>query len=248
LIQINCFIQCLWILLFIMRIHILQHVSFEGLGSIAAWLEARKAKIGYTRFFEASPLPDLDSIDMIVIMGGPMSANDEDRLPWLVQEKQFIRDAVAHGISILGICLGAQLIASALGAKVYGNSSKEIGWFPVRAIPTPLEYFRLPRECPAFHWHGETFDLPAGAVHLAESDACRNQAFQLNRNVIGLQFHLETTVQSASALLENCGNEMVAGPYIQSEKEIRSVPPSTYQTINAVMNEVLSYLAKSEPL
>jgi GMP synthase-like glutamine amidotransferase len=225
-----------------MRVHVLQHVWFEELGSIAAWLEARQAKITYTRFFEEQNLPALHSIDALIILGGPMSANDEDVLPWLVQEKQFIRDAVARGIPILGVCLGAQLIASAMGASVYRNPVKEIGWYPVRAIPTPPGYLRLPEECIAFHWHGETFDLPAGAVHLAKSDGCSNQAFQLDRNVICFQFHLETTIESASALLENCRDDIVPGAYIQSEMELRAVPLSSYQAINAVMNEVLSYL------
>jgi GMP synthase-like glutamine amidotransferase len=228
-----------------MRVHVLQHVSFEGLGSIATWLEARMAKVRYTRFFESANLPKLDSIDMIIIMGGPMSVNDEDRLPWLVQEKQFVRDAVVRGTPILGICLGAQLIASAMGARVYRNPVREIGWFPVRAVPSPSGNLRLPHECTAFHWHGETFDLPDGAVHLAKSEGCENQAFQLNRNVIGLQFHLETTVQSASALLENCRDDIVAGPFIQSEKELRSVPPSSYQAIHAVMNEVLACIGET---
>jgi GMP synthase-like glutamine amidotransferase len=226
-----------------MKAHVLQHVSFEGLGSIAAWLEVRKAKISYTRFFSDPTLPAADSIDMLIILGGPMSVNDEDSLPWLVREKQFIRDSIANGIPILGICLGAQLIASAMGARIYKNPVKEIGWFPIRAIPATDGSFQLPQKCIAFHWHGETFDLPAGAVHLAESEACKNQAFQLNRNVIGFQFHLETTVQSAASLLENCRNELIAGPCIQSEKELRSVPLSHYQAINAVMNEVLSHLA-----
>jgi GMP synthase-like glutamine amidotransferase len=228
-----------------MNIHVLQHVPFEGIGSIAAWIEARQAIVSHTRFFEAPDLPALDSIDMLIVLGGPMSINDEDILPWLASEKQFIRDAVAREIPILGICLGAQLIAGAMGARVYPNPVKEIGWFPIRAVAVPAGNFRLPQECIAFHWHGETFDLPEGAVHLAESDGCANQAFQLNRNVIGLQFHLETTLHNASALLDNCRDEILAGPYIQSEKELRSIPLSAYRTINAVMNEMLSYLAEA---
>jgi GMP synthase-like glutamine amidotransferase len=225
-----------------MRVHVLQHVSFEGIGSIASWLEGRQAKISYTRFFESSNLPPLDSIDMIVIMGGPMSVNDEDKLPWLAQEKRFIHSAVVRGIPILGICLGAQLIASAMGARIYRNPVKEIGWFPVRAVPTADGSFRLPQECLVFHWHGETFDLPAGAVQLAKSEGCENQAFQLDRNVIGLQFHLETTLESASALVKNCRDDITSGPYIQNEKELLTIPHSAYQEINTIMDKVLSFL------
>ena len=228
-----------------MKIHVLQHVPFEGLGSIAPWLESRAASIGFTRFFEGPDLPSFKSLDMIIIMGGPMSVNNEDKLPWLVREKQFIRDAVARGIPVLGICLGAQLIASAMGAKVYRNPVKEIGWFPVRAVPAPAGYFGIPKECVVFHWHGETFDLPAGAVRLAESDGCKNQAFQLNRNVIGLQFHLETTIESAAALIDHCRDELIPGACIQSEAELRAVSPSSYLAINTVMNGVLSYLINS---
>jgi GMP synthase-like glutamine amidotransferase len=228
-----------------MRAHVLLHVPFEGPGSIAPWLESRCTTVSYTRFFESPQLPDLDFIDLIVAMGGPMSVTEEDRFPWLIAEKFFIHDAIIRGIPVLGICLGAQLIAGAMGARVYRNPVKEIGWFPVRAVTSPVDVFRFPEECLAFHWHGETFDLPAGAVRLAKSDACENQAFQLGRNVIGLQFHLETTFASASALLENCGDELVPDTYIRSEQEIRSVPPSTYQDVNAVMSDVLSYLSKN---
>jgi GMP synthase-like glutamine amidotransferase len=225
-----------------MRVHVLQHVPFEGLGSIAGWLETKRAVIGYTRFFEDPQLPAPDSIDALIILGGPMSVNDEDQLPWLIEEKKFIRNAVARGIPILGICLGAQMIASAMGALVYRNRDKEIGWFPVRALPAPAESLPLPKECTVFQWHGETFDLPEGAVHLAQSDGCENQAFQLNRNVVALQFHLEATIDSSSALLENCRDDIVPGSYIQDEATLRTVPASAYQNINAVMNNVLNYL------
>jgi GMP synthase-like glutamine amidotransferase len=227
-----------------MRVHILQHVIFEGIGSISQWLEAQKTVISRTRFFADEPLPSLESLDMIIAMGGPMSANDDAKLPWLPIEKQFIRDAIGGGIPVLGICLGAQLIANAMGAAVFRNPVKEIGWYPVRSVPTPEGWFQLPESFSPFHWHGETFDLPAGAIRLAKSDACENQAFQIGRNAIGLQFHLETTLESASALIENCRDELVPGPYIQSEPELRSTPPHFYQAANSVMNDVLSYLAQ----
>jgi GMP synthase-like glutamine amidotransferase len=226
-----------------MKVHVLQHVGFEGLGSIAQWLEVQKAEISSTRFFEADPLPALKALDMIIAMGGPMSVTDEDKLPWLKSEKQFVRDAILRGMPILGICLGSQLIAGAMGARVFRNPAKEIGWFPVKSVPAPAGYLNLPSEFVPFHWHGETFDLPAGAVRLAKSDACGNQAFQINRNVIGLQFHLETTLGSASTLIENCRDEIIPGPYIQSESELRSIPLSAYQAINSIMSNVLSYLA-----
>ena len=114
-----------------------------------------------------------------------MSVNDEAALPWLAAEKQFVRDVVAQDIPVLGVCLGAQLIASALGARVFRGAVKEIGWFPIRGVSTPTSAFRFPAECLVFHWHGETFDLPENATWLAESAGCANQAFQLKHNVIG---------------------------------------------------------------
>lgn len=230
-----------------MKAHILQHVPFEGPGSIAGWLEARQAEVGRTRLFQGDPLPDPAAIDLLVVMGGPMSVNDGDRYPWLAGEKRLIREAAECGVAVLGICLGAQLIAGALGARVFPNPVKEIGWFPVRAVPAPAGSLELPGVCQAFHWHGETFDLPAGAVRLAESDACRNQAFQVGPRVLGLQFHLETTEESARALVEHCRDELVPGTFVQGEEQLLSAPASRYREANAVMARVLSRLAADGP-
>ncbi|WP_218188034.1 type 1 glutamine amidotransferase [Desulfosarcina cetonica] len=128
-----------------MRAHYFQHVPFEGLGSIQDWLETAGYTVTATRFFEPWTLPALEEIDFLVVMGGPMSVNDTDQFDWLVAEKQFIHDAVMAGKAVLGICLGAQLIASALGARVYPNPVKEIGWFPIQGIASPdSSGFRFP--------------------------------------------------------------------------------------------------------
>jgi GMP synthase-like glutamine amidotransferase len=227
-----------------MKVHVLQHVPFEGLGSIAGWLDEHQAHVGWTRFFAGESVPPVDALDLVIAMGGPMSVNDEAELPWLETEKQFVRYAIARDVPVLGVCLGAQLVASALGSRVYPGPFKEIGWFPVRAVdPSPgVSTFRFPRESLVFHWHGETFDLPAGAVRLASSDGCENQAFQLKQNVIGLQFHLETTPDSAVDLVENCRSELIPGRYVQSDHDLRAAPRSRYATINALMRDVLNYL------
>ncbi len=225
-----------------MNVHVLQHVAFEGIGHIAVWLEAHGACVSYTRFFEGSALPHIHGVDLVIVMGGPMSVNDESALPWLRLEKQFIRDAVGSGVSVLGICLGAQLIASALNARVYRNPHKEIGWFQIEAVSSGMNTFRFPEKSMVFHWHGETFDLPPGAVRLAESAACENQAFQIGQHVIGLQFHLETTQESVQALVDNCGDELVPGPYVQTCSEIQNVKSTAYAGINALMDAVLSYI------
>ena len=225
-----------------MNVHVLQHVPFEGLGSIASWLEAHRADVSYTRFFENPKLPLLTGLDLVIVLGGPMSVNDEAALPWLAPEKRFLREAIERGIPVLGVCLGAQLIASALGAPVCLNHQKEIGWFQIEATPVAKDVFRFPEKCTVFHWHGETFDLPSNAVRLARSAACENQAFQVGRKVIGLQFHLETTLESARSLIDNCKDELVAGPYVRTEGELRESPGAAYAEINSLMGKVLSYI------
>lgn len=230
-----------------MRIHYFQHVPFEGLGSIEPWLLSAGFEISRSRFFESPELPDLRNIDLLVVMGGPMSVNDEDEFPWLVEEKAFIRAAIASRKPVLGICLGAQLIASAMGARIYRNQVKEIGWFPVQAIPAPNDsaLFSFPSTQTVFHWHGETFDLPPGAIRIAGSEGCDNQAFQLGGSVIGLQFHLETTPESARDIIAHCRSELVPARYIQSEEEILAADPKRYASINLLMERILSFLLKS---
>lgn len=227
-----------------MRVHVLQHVPFEGLGSIATWLEGRQATVNWTRFFAAEALPAVDVVDFVIALGGPMSVNDEDQLPWLVAEKRFVRETVQAGKPVLGICLGAQLIASALGARVYPGPEKEIGWFPVHAETVVGDTFRFPAAVEVLHWHGETFDLPAHAKHLASSAACRHQAFQCGPRVLGLQFHLEMTPESVTAIIANCRHELRPQRFVQSESELLAAPPAAYRSINSLMAAVLDYLTR----
>lgn len=229
-----------------MKAHYLQHVPFEGLGSIETWLQSMRADVSVTRFFEEPALPDPADIDLLVIMGGPMSVNDEADHPWLAAEKQFIRSAIENDKAVIGICLGAQLIAGAMGAAVYPNREKEIGWFPVTGTqPDNMEeLFTFPQELLVFHWHGETFDLPDGAMRLARSDACRNQAFQLGKRVIGLQFHLETTPDTARDLVHHCRDELQPSRYVQSGTEILRIDPPCYSTLNSCMDKVLQFVVR----
>ncbi|MEW8155582.1 MAG: amidotransferase, partial [Candidatus Thiodiazotropha endolucinida] len=141
----------------------------------------------------------------------------------------------------------AQLIACSLGAEVFSNSVKEIGWIPIRAADSNNpSVFLFPEETDVFHWHGETFNLPMGATRIAESAACKNQAYQIGKHVIGLQFHLETTPASAQAIVENCRDELVEGEYIQTAKEILSVPQAQYGSINSLMEDVLEYITRND--
>jgi GMP synthase-like glutamine amidotransferase len=226
-----------------MRAHYLQHVQFEGLGSIEPWLRSGDYEITSTQLFKSAEFPALDKIDLLVVMGGPMSANDENEYPWLSHEKKFIRNAIYSGKQVLGICLGAQLIANALGAEVYKNPVKEIGWFPVQGVPTiSSSSFSFPPSTEVFHWHGETFDLPPGATLTARSEGCENQAFQIGKSVIGLQFHLETTPESARQIVINCRDELIPSQYVQTEEKILSAEPESYSSINQLMANILSFL------
>jgi GMP synthase-like glutamine amidotransferase len=227
------------------RVHILEHVPFETIGSIAGWLEARGASVTRTRFYESPTLPDLAGIEMVVVMGGTLNADQDEQFPWLRDEKAFIANAIAAGVRVLGICLGSQLIAQAMGARVYRAAQAEHGWLPVMSTIPSEPAYRFPEMFTAFQSHGDTFDLPAGAVRLARSAACENQAFQIGARVIALQFHLESTAESAGAIVEECAGEFAPGPFVQSASELRATPHSRYNESIRLMGDVLTYLADS---
>jgi GMP synthase-like glutamine amidotransferase len=226
-----------------MKIHWLQHVAFEGLGSIAGWAAENGCPVTGSQMFVGDALPPVADFDMLLIMGGPMSVNDELVYPWLADEKRYVARAMAAGKMVLGICLGAQMIASAAGARVYPNDYTEIGWFPVEKTPDARDTAvgcALADEAEAFHWHGETFDLPQGAIHLARSRGCDHQAFAMGHRIIGLQYHLETTAESASALIHHCRHELVDAPFVQTESEINS-RRIRFMLLNDEMDRLLDY-------
>jgi len=216
-----------------MRIHYLQHVPFEDLANITVWAAEHEHAVIGTRLFCGDPLPAVDSFDLLVVLGGPMNVDEHDRYPWLLEENRLIGQAIERGKSVLGICLGAQLAAAALGAEVKPNPHKEIGWFPVSLTDdakTSGFFCDLPPEFMAFHWHGDTFDIPPGAVRLAGSEACPNQAFQYDTHVLAVQFHLEYSSSSIAKMLHHCGDELVGGPYVQSREEIADRHDAVHKT------------------
>lgn len=210
-----------------MRVVAFRHVPFEGLGLIQPALEDRGISIEFADLYrDGAALPETGSAAGLIFMGGPMSANDD--LAYLRQELECIRQAVDRGQPVLGICLGAQLLAKALGAKVYKNPAKEIGWFEVQLTNAGRQDALLSGlDSPetVFHWHGETFDLPDGAAWLAYSEHCRHQAFRVESNTYGLQFHLEVTPEMIADWCrqdENCGDvrelESPLDPHFNQER------------------------------
>src|SRR5580698_1826938 len=192
-----------------MQTLVLRHEKFEGLGYFAACLESRGILFTYRDLgAEFSGWPT--GFDSLIVMGGPMSANDP--LPGLADELKLLDHALGHNMPILGVCLGSQLLAKALGGRVYRNCELEIGWAPVHFTDTgradPL-FSDVPSPTVYLHWHGETFDLPQGAEWLAYSEKTRHQAFRYRDNVYGLQFHPEITpemIDDWQAQPCNCGD------------------------------------------
>ncbi len=177
------------------RVYVFQHIACEDLGTFASVLAERGLQAEYVRLFASAPIPDdWAAARALIFLGGPMSVNDERAYSYLAVEKAVIRATLGQGKPILGVCLGAQLLAAAAGSRVYPATRPEIGWEPITLTADgrhdPL-LSGLADLAAVFHWHGETFDLPAGATHLAFSAVTQNQAFRLGSCAYGLQFHLE---------------------------------------------------------
>lgn len=227
------------------RIHCLMHVPFEGPGVIADWASRKDHSLDFTRIYEKEPLPDPSSFDILVIMGGPMNVYDYHVHPWMQDEIEWVAGFIGSGKPILGICLGAQIIAASLGVDVYPGKEREIGWHNLQFLPS-LGDFRIWKDLPparkVFHWHGDTFAIPEGATRIAESQAFPNQGFIFENRIIALQFHLEVTPRGVKDLVEHCRDQIVSGPFIQSEKEI--VGESRYFAANQeLMFQLLDYLS-----
>jgi GMP synthase-like glutamine amidotransferase len=228
-----------------MDIHYFQHTPTEGLGKIRAWAQDRGHALSGTHFDRRERLPNVDEIDWLVIMGGPMNVYQYRDHPWLRDEKRCIAQAIERGKTVLGVCLGAQLIADVLGAKVHQNPEFEIGWLPVRlldAAHTVAAFEKFPRELTPLHWHGDTFDLPPGALALAKSDGCKNQAFAVGNNLIGVQFHIEVTLEDVRVFCEDDPTDggQRTGPFIQTREEIltaaeQNIPP-THKALETMLD------------
>jgi GMP synthase-like glutamine amidotransferase len=209
------------------RVHAIQHIRFEGPALLSQWAKARGHEIT-TSLAQTEGFPACEEIDLLVVLGGPMAADDEIASPWLLVEKHYIADCIAAGKPLLGICLGAQIIAEVLGGEVRRNPDKEIGWFPVeRREDEDSGFFaEWPDRMVVGHWHGDTFDLPAGLKASYSSEACANQAFVFANRVVGLQFHVEWTEDALAALIDATGSETATpGRWVMSAGEIEREAP-----------------------
>ena len=227
-----------------LKIHTLQHVPFEGLGCIDQWITTKKHAVNYTKLYDKPQFPSLNEFDWLIVMGGPMGVYDEAVYPWLKEEKEFILRTIESGKTVVGICLGSQLIAEVLGAKVYPNKQKEIGWFDIKktefAKNHPLSE-QFEEQFTVFHWHGDTFDLPAGSERLFSSDVCLNQAFLYKKKVLGLQFHFEVTPQTLKEMTENGMSELVEDTTIQTASKVQE-QTQYIESNNQKMFRILDYL------
>ena len=225
-----------------MNVHVFEHDPAEGPGAIAAWAEARGHTLVRMPVFTDVTFPPLTDLDCLIVMGGPMSVHQHRDHPWLPKEKRFLSEAIAAGKPVLGICLGAQLLADALGAKVFQNAEKEIGWFPVRFKDRVPPFAHFPETLTVMHWHGDTFTLPAGARRVAESEACTQQAFVFGDRVIGLQFHLEMGQLEVADLSEALAADLVPGRYVQKREQLLA-PPADLPIARAALFGLLDALA-----
>lgn len=226
-----------------MKIHCIRHEPFEGLAYIEDWIREMNFPLSYTHTFRNEEFPEINSFDLLIVMGGTVSVYEEDKFTWLRKEKQCIRESIKAGKSILGICLGAQLVANVLHAKVYLGAKSEIGWFPLKF---DIEARRLlpflPKEETVFHWHGDTFDIPHGAVNIGSSDTTPHQGFIYNNKIIALQFHCEMTPTSLENIVQGTSSELsITGPSVQSKNEIMANNMRCSGN-NRIIKHILEYL------
>jgi GMP synthase (glutamine-hydrolysing) len=225
------------------EILVFQHDPFEDLGFFAEVLQKQRAEYRTIRLFHGElPAEDWEHIGALIILGGPMGVWDEDQYPFLRWEKTIIRAAIDEAVPLLGVCLGAQLIAAALGTTVHHGPVKEIGWYPISVTPhgqvdSVLGY--IPEAATVFQWHGDGFDLPGGAVRLASSAYYENQAFRIGRNIYGIQFHLEMTSRMIERWIDERSKDLAKVPYIHPDK-IVSDTQNHLPTLNYYAEKFLS--------
>lgn len=227
-----------------MKVTVLQHVPFEGPGAIEAWAKGKGASVDVIHLYKGDRLPLIEKVDLVAVMGGPMSVHDDRQYKWMKKEKYWLSSIMGLNVPVLGICLGAQLIAECLGGKVVTGPEKEIGWFPVKneVFGQADVAFEWPESFVPLHWHGEQVIPPVTARILAASPACPVQAFCWRRNALGLQFHLESTPETVAALVKNAAGDITGGTYQQSGPEINAQAAENCEIVNPLLFRALDYL------
>ncbi|HDZ15917.1 hypothetical protein LCGC14_1006690 [marine sediment metagenome] len=200
------------------KVAILQHAEGEWIGSMDAWFADKAYELTTYRLDKGESLPTLDTYDWLLIMGGPMSVYDEETYAWLAPEKKLILDSIEAGRKVLGICLGGQLIASAMGAKVYRNEQQEIGWYPVNKTDPSAEW--MPESLTPLSWHGDCFEVPINTIPFASSIVTPYQGFHLDQRVWALQFHLEAQDGTVESFFSVENSELPEGEYVQSKTDL----------------------------
>lgn len=233
-----------------MNILILQHVPFEGPAAIRTWATSNDHQLRCVDVSQALELPSINSFDCLIIMGGPMSVNDQ--LTWMQGEMDLIRAAVNAKRYVIGICLGAQLIAASLAASITPNQHREIGWFEAvyHLSPEQERTHRhwssgiFPLQFTPLHWHGDRFEIPPQATAIISSKACDNQAFIVGEHTLALQFHLEFDRATAARVAQACQDELLeGGQYVQTEQQILS-NEQAFNDANGLLFLLLDAMAK----
>lgn len=206
-----------------MHLHYFQHDHFEDLGYIAEWAAVHNFTISCTRLDIKPDLPSHNAYDWLVVLGGKMGVYETDQHEWINTEIEFIKEAIALGKVVIGICLGAQMVAKALGARVYKNTEPEMGFYPVhfnKNAQTDSFFSHFPKSLTVMHMHFDTFELPEGAISLAESEITACQAFRIGKNVFALQFHFEVSVENAAFFIQEVTPEIIPGRMVQQPSEM----------------------------
>ena len=206
-----------------MHLHYFQHNHFEDLGLIGDWAKSNNFTVSVTRFDLKPELPLLTDFDWLVIMGGAMGVNDSDQYPWITEEIEFIKYAIHSGKIVIGICLGSQMIATALGAQVYRNTEPEIGFWPIsfsKVAQEDIVFRHYSAQLDVMHFHFDTFTLPEGAILIAKSKATPVQAFNYGKNVFAFQFHSELTESNLPVFIKELETEIIPSPLVQNPHEM----------------------------
>lgn len=228
-----------------MKIHCIRHEPFEGLACILNWIEEHNHKLTFTHIHLGQSFPAEIDFDLLIVMGGTASLYDHKNSGWLKAQKNFIKRTLSADKKVIGICLGAQILAMVLGAEVYKNKQKEIGWYTTYFNDAAREALPfLPEKLESFHWHGDTFDIPDGATRIASSDVTPNQGFIYKNQILALQFHLELTEESLQKITRALKSELSKKQSTVQDSEQIMGRKELIASNNLLMYSILDFFAQ----